>query len=82
VVYACTESVKQEGQVVAYALDGRTGALNEHCPPVGAGGLSTCYLTMHMGARRLLLVNYWDSTICTLELKPDGKIGPRLAEYE
>ena len=35
VVYACTESVKQEGQVVAQKLDGATGALVEHCPPVG-----------------------------------------------
>ena len=30
----------------------------------------------------MLLVNYWDSTICTLELLPDGKLGRRLAEYD
>ena len=66
---------------LALALDGRTGALSEHCPPVGAGGTSTCYLTIHKGGRRMLLVNYWDSTICTLELLADGKLGRRLAEY-
>jgi hypothetical protein len=45
VVYACTESVKQDGQVVALELDGANGALRELCPPVSAGGTSTCYLT-------------------------------------
>jgi len=82
VVYACTESVKQEGQIVTMELDGRTGALREHCKPVGAGGTSTCYLTIHREGRRMLLVNYWDSTICTLELLPDGKVGRRLASYD
>ena len=56
VIYACTESVKQEGQVVTLALDGKSGALREHCPPVGAGGTSTCFLTIHHGCRRMLLV--------------------------
>jgi len=82
VVYACTESVKQEGQIVTLVLDGRTGALQELCPPVGAGGTSTCYLTIHQGGRRMLLVNYWDSTICTLELLPDGRVGRHLASYD
>ena len=71
VVYACTESVKQEGQVLALALNGKNGALREYCPPVGAGGTSTCYLTVYRDGRRMLLVNYWDSTISTLELLPD-----------
>jgi len=67
---------------VTLMLDGRTGALREHCPPVGAGGTSTCFLTIHPRARRMLLVNYWDSTICTLELHPDGKVGRKLASYD
>ena len=79
VFYACTESVKHDGQVHAFSLDGRTGALKELCAPVGAGGTSTCYLTIHKAARRMLLVNYWDSTICTLELCPDGRLGKLLA---
>lgn len=82
VVYTCTESVKQEGQIVTLALDGRTGALKQHCPPVGAGGTSTCFLTIHPSARRMLLVNYWDSTICTLELLQDGKVGRKLSSYD
>ena len=47
IVYACTESVKQDGQVIALHLDGKTGAMREHCPPVSACGTSTCYLTIH-----------------------------------
>ena len=143
IVYACTESVKQDGQVIALHLDGKTGAMREHCPPVSACGTSTCYLTIHkvraatpereplaqplsradrrtplsartpgithtpsrtraraatsgahvlpsdrdrlcraQAARRMLLVNYWDSTICTLELLPDGKLGRHLATYD
>jgi hypothetical protein len=82
VLYTCTESVKQDGEVHCLTLDGKTGALQQHCPPVSACGTSTCYLTIHKAARRMLLVNYWDSTICTIELKKDGKLGALLAEYD
>jgi len=82
VMYACTESVQQEGQVYALLLNGKNGALEEHCPPIGAGGTSTCYLTVHRGGRRMLLVNYWDSTISTLELTPDGRLGGLIATYD
>jgi len=81
-VYSCTESVRHEGQVLALQLDSRSGKLTELCPPVSAGGCSTCYLTIHKSARRLLLVNYWDSTICTLELLPSGELGRRLCVYD
>jgi 6-phosphogluconolactonase (cycloisomerase 2 family) len=82
VVYACTESVGKDGQVVAFALDGRSGALRQHCAPEGAGGTSTCYLTIHHASRRMLLVNYWNSTVVTLALLPDGKLGGTLAVYD
>ena len=36
-LYACTESVKQDGQVFSLQLNGKNGALAEHCPPVSAG---------------------------------------------
>ena len=42
--------------MVTLALDGKSGALREHCPPVGAGGTSTCFLTIHHACRRMLLV--------------------------
>lgn len=74
VIYACTESVKQEGQVVALSLDGKTGALRELCPPVGARGTSTCYLTIHHSCRRMLLVNYW---VRARSLEPAAESGRR-----
>ena len=82
VVYACTESVKVEGQVLALRLNGSTGGLETHCPAVGAGGTSTCYLTIHKDARRMLLVNYWNSTVCTLEVLKDGTLGRLIATYD
>jgi len=82
VLYSCTESVKQNGKVFAFRLDGRTGAVSQLCAPVCAGGTSTCYLTIHKAARRMLLVNYWDSTICTLELGSDGALGKTLSTYD
>ena len=30
----------------------------------------------------MLLVNYWDSTIGTLELLPDGRLGPLMSTYD
>ncbi|KOO35239.1 3-carboxymuconate cyclase [Chrysochromulina tobinii] len=71
-----------DGQVISLAINLKTGAMSEHCPPVSARGTSTCYLTIHKHARRMLLVNYWDSTIGTLELLPDGRIGRYLATYD
>jgi len=71
-----------DGQVFALELNGKNGALSELCPPVGAGGTSTCYLTIHKACRRMLLVNYWNSTICTLQLRPDGKLGELIATYD
>jgi len=82
VLYSCTESLTQEGKVYAFALNGKTGAMQEHCPAVAAGGFSTCYLTIHPAGRRMLLVNYWDSTICTLSLNPDGAMGSIIAQYD
>ena len=82
VMYMCTESVKTDGLVVALAVDGKTGALREYCPPAGAGGTSTCYLTIHPACRRMLAVNYWDSTIAALKLLPDGKLDGTLTTYD
>ena len=30
----------------------------------------------------MLLVNYWNSTICTVALMPDGQLGGRLSTYD
>jgi len=82
VVYACSESVKEQGLVYALRLDSATGALQANGPPVEAGGFSTCYLTIHKDQRRMVLVNYWDSTICTIEMLANGQLGDLLSVYD
>lgn len=82
VFYTCTESVKEEGEVHAISVSGKTGALSPLGSPVKAGGTSTCYLTIHKSCRRMLLVNYWDSTISTIELNQDGSMGRLMSTYD
>lgn len=69
--YVCTESIVDEGEVFTYDLNPRTGAL-EFRSKKGCGGTSTCYITIDRTLRHMLLVNYWDSTLTTLELNHEG----------
>ena len=71
VFYTCTESIVDEGEVVAYDLDGRTGALTFRSKQKCAGS-STCYITIDHTLQHMLLVNYWDSTLTTLQLNHEG----------
>ena len=50
-----------------------TGSL-ELLDRVDAGGESTCYITPDAQEERLLITNYWDSTLTTIELKEDGSM--------
>jgi 6-phosphogluconolactonase (cycloisomerase 2 family) len=71
VLYGCTEDVKKNGQVIAWEVDGDTGALTQ-IDAADAQGTSTCFLTLDHEVRNMLVVNYWDATIGVLPLKPDG----------
>jgi 6-phosphogluconolactonase len=71
VVYALTESIEVEGKVVSYAVSSVTGKLSKLAES-GAKGKSTCYMTIDSRASKALLVNYWDSTVCTMPLRGDG----------
>jgi len=77
IVYACTESIYENGVVAAYSLNPCTGKLSE-IETQDAGGTSTCYLEFdhEEDPRHMLLVNYWNSTIGTLPMSKGGKIGP------
>ena len=70
-LYVCTESIVDDGEVYTYDLHPRTGALTFRSKQ-SAGGKSTCYITIDRSLRNMLLVNYWDSTLTTLELNGDG----------
>lgn len=75
VIYACTESIKEQGEVVAFKVDPKSGALALHGREF-AGGLSTCFLSVDHLEKSMLLVNYWDSTMGVMPVMPDGAIAP------
>lgn len=72
VVYTCTEDCDNNGLIFAYKV-GPDGALEQFGEPVDAGGTSTCYLTIDRAQKHLLVVNYWNSTLCVIPL--DFEIG-------
>jgi len=62
-------------QVHAFEFDPHTGA----CKSLGyqsAEGTSTCYLTVDQAKENLLLVNYWDASVGTMPINPDGSLLP------
>jgi 6-phosphogluconolactonase (cycloisomerase 2 family) len=69
VVYTCTEDIEEEGQIMAYQLS-PDGHLTPIGAPFGAGGTSTCYLTIDREQKHMLVVNYWDSTLAVIPLDP------------
>ena len=62
-------------QVHAFEFNRDTGS----CKSLGyqsAQGTSTCYLTLDKQRENLLLVNYWDSTVNTMPISPEGVPSP------
>merc|ERR1719242_2465295 len=63
-LYACTESILEDGLVVGYKVD-ENGKLVQRSAQ-SAEGTSTCYLTLDKHGDNLLFVNYWDSSLGSL----------------
>lgn len=62
VLYACTESVEENGHIVSWRVDTDSGRLTRiGC--ADAQGTSTCYITLDRTQRNALVVNYWNATI-------------------
>jgi len=75
VVYACTESVEENGDVVTWKVDPESGSLSR-VASADAQGTSTCYITIDQARRNALVVNYWNATIVVLAMDPvTGVIG-------
>jgi len=72
ILYTATESIHENGLVVAYKVDPFDGAIEE-ISRQDAGGASTCYLTVDRDEKKMLFVNYWDSTLGSFSLDSDGK---------
>jgi len=73
IVYATTECINQNGEVLTMAL-GPDGALTV-LQRTDAGGRSTCYLNLDRELRLLTVVNYWDAKVCTFSVNEDGTLG-------
>lgn len=71
ILYACTESIERNDEVVVLSVSPTTGQLKK-LSAHSAEGRSTCFLTIDRQMRRLLAVNYWDSTISTLPMDDEG----------
>ena len=76
-LYTCTEFCEKNGELYSFKMDGETGAMtlmSKQC----AKGTSTCYITFDKARKKMLLVNYWDSSLTTLPLSKDGSAGPSI----
>ena len=83
VLYACTESVHENGIVAGWKVNPSTGMLSKVWQ-TDAGGTSTCYLTIDSEAMHMLLVNYWDSSVGVIKLGArDGRLPEEVSsQYE
>lgn len=73
-LYACTESILEDGMVVAYKFTEDAKLI--HKSSQSANGTSTCYLTLDKTGDNLLFVNYWDSSLGSIPISSDGNLHP------
>jgi len=62
VLYTCTESVAEHGEIDSWQVDPKTGQLSK-LHSCNAGGTSTCYIFLDKACKNMLVVNYWNATI-------------------
>jgi 6-phosphogluconolactonase len=73
-LYAASEAVEGDGEVCAFAVDGRSGDLR----PLNrrsAHGSSTCHLDVDATGRWLVAANYGSPTVVLFPLQADGALG-------
>lgn len=81
-LYTCTESVAEDGEVISYNMCPTTGKLRR-LSSVSAKGTSTCYLTIDKERENMLVVNYWNSTIGVFGLnQATGEVGAMRSMYD
>eukprot|EP00040_Diaphanoeca_grandis_P029748 m.174866 g.174866 ORF g.174866 m.174866 type:complete len:589 (-) comp31788_c0_seq1:71-1837(-) len=82
VIYACTESIETNGDIVSWSICPTSGELTKMgC--ADAQGTSTCYVTIDKSGRNAIVVNYWNATIVVLAIDEDtGVIGQTRCVYD
>jgi len=77
-LYACTESILEDGLVVGYKVMEDAKLIQKSAQ--SANGTSTCYLTLDKngedGDNNLLFVNYWDSSLGSIPISNEGNLHP------
>lgn len=73
VVYASTECINEDGEILTTSLDHETGELKLQGKR-RAEGKSTCYLNLHKSKKIMSAVNYWDAKLATFQVDADGRI--------
>lgn len=74
VLYAVTESIYEDGDVVAFHV--MPGGKLNFAGTQSCHGKSTCYLSITKELNRMLFVNYWDSSLGQFQLELDGTVCP------
>eukprot|EP00448_Togula_jolla_P005473 CAMPEP_0170593066 /NCGR_PEP_ID=MMETSP0224-20130122/13251_1 /TAXON_ID=285029 /ORGANISM="Togula jolla, Strain CCCM 725" /LENGTH=417 /DNA_ID=CAMNT_0010916997 /DNA_START=70 /DNA_END=1324 /DNA_ORIENTATION=- len=80
-LYTCTESVRENGQIVTYGIDYRTGKITQ-IGSFDAQGTSTCYITLDLERKHILVVNYWDASLKVMRLDDKGLPAELVGNYE
>jgi len=72
-LYTCSESITDDDRLYSYEVnDNGTLELSERR---NLKGKSACFLSIDKARRHLLYVNYWDSTLGTVDLNENGRVG-------
>lgn len=74
VIYATTECINKDGEILTTTLDRSTGKLKQRSR-ISASGKSTCFLNLHKTGKFLTAVNYWDAKLASFPVSVDGSVG-------
>lgn len=72
-VYASTECINEDGEILTTQLDHDSGELKLQ-GKISAQGKSTCYLNLHKSGKFISAVNYWDAKLASFPVNETGTI--------
>lgn len=82
IMYTCTESVIESGNIDTWSVCPKTGKLSK-IGSYSAGGTSTCYIFLDKTCENMLVVNYWNATIGVFGLDDNtGKVTSLRSLYD
>ena len=71
---------KKWGSISAFSIDQENGQL-QHLNDASALAEGTCYVSTDYSGRQIYAANYAGGSMASYELRPDGKIGPLIADF-